>query len=199
MFVVLSLITKLSQINKKTKIAAVAPLGLGGWLIAYLILLFISFLRVYFTNKKTEYLAYHDKLTGLYNFVYLDKEISSSDENTLLLLDINNLSYINIAYGFNVGDKLLMEVASALKNKFSPDTVYRLNSDEFAFLFKSKIDLSECIQRIRKYFHDNIIELDGLSFHISFFYGGVYANKEIVWIIQKQKISSFLIISFLKL
>ena len=64
---------------------------------------------------KAQEMAYIDDLTKLYNKAYLEKLVSSNNLQTLILLNVNNFSYINTAYGFKVGDKLLKEIANILE------------------------------------------------------------------------------------
>jgi len=126
--------------------------------------------------KQIEFHAYHDTLTNLFNRTYLEDITKSQNKFSIILLDINNLSYINMAYGFEAGDKLLLEISKILKNMFNAHSVYRLNSDEFALLYDKKIDLEAQIKHIQNYFHSNIIQIEDITLHISFSYGAAY-NK----------------------
>ena len=45
-------------------------------------------------QNKSQYLAEHDSLTNLYNKNYLEKILSTPSKKTLILLNINNFSYI---------------------------------------------------------------------------------------------------------
>jgi len=128
-----------------------------------------------------QYQAYHDTLTHLFNRAYLEKVITSSQRPlSLIMLDFNNLSYINMAYGFEIGDQLLIKVASILKEEFDADSAYRLNSDEFALLYNDKIDLEKKIREIQDYFHHKTIQIDDILLHISFSYGAAYGQKQVI-------------------
>ena len=122
-------------------------------------------------QKQLEEIAYYDSLTGLYNKTQLEKELNNHLLQSLILLNINNFSYINNAYGFNLGDKLLIEVATVLKNKFGYEHVFRVNSDEFALLFYEEINVKEIVDEIYNYFYNNKIILDKISINASFSYG----------------------------
>ena len=159
-----------------------------------MIVLFIFLTRQYIINKKLrheqqekeilldhiKFQAYHDTLTHLLNRTHLEKITATENKFSLILLNINNLSYINMAYGFDVGDKLLIKVANILKDNFNASSAYRLNSDEFALLFNGKIDLKEKIMQIQNYFHLNKIEIETVMIHISFSYGAAYNRKKII-------------------
>ncbi|NOQ31900.1 MAG: EAL domain-containing protein [Helicobacteraceae bacterium] len=132
------------------------------------------------TQQKLEEMAYIDQLCGLYNKTKLEKLLKVDSHKTLILLNINNFSYINTAYGFELGDKLLVKVAQLLKTNFEAEYTFRINSDEFALLFDSKIEINETIDTINNFFYDNVIELDNINIHISFSYGVAYGDKNIL-------------------
>jgi predicted signal transduction protein with EAL and GGDEF domain len=74
--------------------------------------------------KEIEYLATHDELTTLPNRVSLKQKMSqlcsqkgkSSDSFSLIMLDIDGFRYVNDALGYQLGDQLIVQVASRLKN-----------------------------------------------------------------------------------
>ena len=130
------------------------------------------------TQKKIEYMAYHDSLTKLNNKTYLEKIINNDkDKYTLLLLNINNFSHINTAYGFKSADDLLIKLASIFKTNFNIYKISRINADEFALLFKGKISIEEKVYELKKYFNSNVIDTNKLQLNISFSYGASYGNK----------------------
>lgn len=88
-------------------------------------------------------LAMFDSLTNLYNRNYFDKllriELSKSKRHrtdlSLLLIDINNLKYINDHLGHCMGDQVLKELARILKdNVRETDIVARYAGDEIAII-----------------------------------------------------------------
>jgi len=128
-------------------------------------------------QNKIEEMAFIDSVTGLYNKTYLEKVLASTEENaTLILLNVNNFSYINTAYGFSVGDQLLIQVADTLKSKFEADSVFRLNSDEFAFVIHEKTDIKSYIQNIQNYFYQINFQINDITLNISFTYGAAFGN-----------------------
>lgn len=132
------------------------------------------------TQHQIEYMAYHDSLTNLYNKTHLEQILKSKKLYTLILLNVNNFSYINTAYGFALGDKLLILLAKILNDNFAPDSTYRINSDEFAILIKEKIDIKQFVKEIKKYFYTTEIDIDNITLNISFTYGGVYGNENLL-------------------
>lgn len=89
--------------------------------------------------KEIEYFKFYDPLTGLYNFPTFSFKVNekiAEDKNrlsALLLLDIQNLSWINYTYGVTGGDEVIKEVAKRLKSILSEkDIIGRAGGDEFA-------------------------------------------------------------------
>lgn len=90
------------------------------------------------TQDEIEKMAYTDSLTSLCNKTHLEKLISSDKNRTLILLNVNNFSYINTAYGFETGDRLLIKLADILKNNFATHSTCRINSDELPFFLMKR-------------------------------------------------------------
>ena len=114
----------------------------------------------YLAEEKFNFLANHDELTGLPNRryfkeilnKYIDNYTSTSEDMTLVFLDLDNFKMINDTFGHSKGDLLLKEVAGILIECLSNnDLVFRFGGDEFVLLcfnIKSKeqvIKLSEKI------------------------------------------------------
>lgn len=124
--------------------------------------------------KKTEEMKENyirDHLTNLHNKVYLEEQLQKHDEQTLILLNIDNFSIINYNFGFAVGDKILKEVVRVLRlfenNLFR---LYRFQGDEFIF-FANSLSLEkakELANIIKEYFLKNQIVFEQISLNISF-------------------------------
>ena len=91
-------------------------------------------------EKRIQYLALHDALTGLPNRTLLQDRLGKAlaaarrqgDKVALLFLDLDRFKDINDSLGHSVGDLLLQEVAERLKTwGREQDTVSRLSGDEF--------------------------------------------------------------------
>jgi len=98
-------------------------------------------------QKKTEYLSYHDQLTGLYNRRFFEEELLRL--NTLrnlplgiIVADVNGLKLVNDAFGHQQGDRLLIETANVLRKSCRQDDILaRLGGDEFIILSPNTSDL----------------------------------------------------------
>jgi len=129
--------------------------------------------------KYIEHIVYHDSLTNLYNMDYLEKQISNDDSFTLIMLNVDNFSYFNTVYGFEVGDKLLIKIANLLNENFEAKSVHRISSDEFAMLYDGKINSKEKITSIQNYFY-NLLEIEDISLNVSFTYGVSFGNETLL-------------------
>lgn len=124
-------------------------------------------------EENLKFLAYHDTLTGLKNKNSLQKMLKTDIRTySLLILNVDNFSYVNTAYGCDSGDVILIEIAKKLKDICQHEDLYRINADEFAIAYKGVIDLELLINKIQQYFYENSIKADDLLFHVSFSYGG---------------------------
>jgi diguanylate cyclase (GGDEF)-like protein len=94
-------------------------------------------------SRELESLANTDPLTGLYNLRYLQQALRQllgvqkryQHPFAVLLLDVDGLKRVNDAYGHGAGDRLLMQVALAVRRSIrAVDTPARLGGDEFCVL-----------------------------------------------------------------
>ena len=106
-----------------------------------------SFLDMHNKVSKREedltYQALHDALTSLPNRKLLmqrlhhDMQIANREKNPLsfLMLDLNGFKYVNDTLGHHIGDQLLIQVGSRLKECLRDvDTIARLGGDEFSII-----------------------------------------------------------------
>ena len=94
-------------------------------------------------NEKLEKLSITDRLTGLYNRNYFE-EILAREEMRLqrckrpiaiLMVDIDDLKYINDRFGHLKGDMVIKETAKLLRNTCrASDIVFRYGGDEFVII-----------------------------------------------------------------
>ena len=91
-------------------------------------------------DQTIRYLSFHDRLTGLYNRHFLEKEMNRLDTErqlpiSMIMADLNGLKLINDTYGHTMGDEILKSVAGILtKSCRSEDIIARWGGDEFIVL-----------------------------------------------------------------
>ena len=124
-----------------------APLRDGGWLKIY-----VDVTDRKKAQNRIEFLANHDALTSLANRRQLRRDVASiagrlrsaSDCFAMLLLDLDHFKPVNDKYGHSVGDSLLMEVATRLRQCIRrDDTIARIGGDEFAVMMSNVSDESD--------------------------------------------------------
>ncbi len=96
-------------------------------------------------ERKIEYLAYHDILTGLPNRALFNDRMRQTVSQAkrdkanfaLFFVDLDGFKAINDKYGHAAGDELLKQVATLLRSCVREvDTVARLGGDEFVILLR---------------------------------------------------------------
>ncbi|MGB1261502.1 MAG: transporter substrate-binding domain-containing protein [Cognaticolwellia sp.] len=94
-------------------------------------------------EKQMKHMATHDDLTGLANRILLKDRLSNAVKFhqrqklkiAVLFIDLDGFKGINDTYGHDVGDELLVDVATRLKGCVrESDTVVRFGGDEFVIL-----------------------------------------------------------------
>ena len=89
------------------------------------------------TLTKEEKLKYIDQLTSLKNRAYLNSKVESWDESevypqAIIVIDLNNIAYINDNYGREEGDKIILQAANILITTQLPNTeIIRTDGNEF--------------------------------------------------------------------
>lgn len=138
--------------------------------------------------------ATHDQLTGLINRSLLTERLSSALNRAsrngtkvqVVLFDIDGFGALNNDHGFDVGDKVLVEVSNALLGESgSGDTIGRLGGDEF-LLIRDKIEqansIDDMIARINKK-TEEIPDVGPIRLNAKVF-TGIAANAEAAGIID---------------
>lgn len=91
-------------------------------------------------DARLKYLVVHDELTGLLNRqnferrlkLVLNRNNRLHLKGALLFIDIDMFSHINELEGFDVGDRLLVEIVSIIRKHINSDDLFaRIGSDEF--------------------------------------------------------------------
>lgn len=87
--------------------------------------------------SKFDKIKYIDQLTSLKNRAYLNSKIDSWDNSdvypqSIIIVDLNNISAINDNYGREEGDRVIVEAASILINSQLPNSeIIRTDGNEF--------------------------------------------------------------------
>ncbi len=116
-------------------------------------------------QQEVEYLAYHDKLTGLKNRTAFRELLGTLEKNTkedenpqksaILFLDLNNFKLINDSLGHVAGDLIIQEVASRLQICVDDTAqVFRIAGDDFTIVLKDiqhEYDAGRIAEKITKY------------------------------------------------
>ena len=126
-------------------------------------------------EEELERLAYYDELTELPNHTLLieilRKALIQAKRNESLLgvvfIDLDRFKNINDSHGHHIGDKLLKNVSTRLKDVLrDSDTITRNGGDEFVIIIESMKDVREpfvvaqkAIKTLNEKFH---IRLDSL-------------------------------------
>src|ERR1700723_1793892 len=94
-------------------------------------------------QARSQYLAYHDSLTGLGNRLLFKEQLDEALRDVsvtphplaVLFLDLDGFKAVNDTLGHSVGDLLLKSVAAKLRDILpQTDRIARLGGDEFAIL-----------------------------------------------------------------
>ncbi len=95
------------------------------------------------SQARSQYLAYHDSLTGLGNRLLFKEQLEealkdvsvASHPLAVLFLDLDGFKAVNDTLGHSIGDLLLKSVAAKLRDILPrTDRIARLGGDEFAIL-----------------------------------------------------------------
>jgi diguanylate cyclase (GGDEF)-like protein/PAS domain S-box-containing protein len=98
------------------------------------------------SQAKADYLAYHDSLTGLYNRVNFEEYLAhalfmakrSNKLLAILFIDLDRFKIINDTLGHDIGDQVLITVASRLKTTLrDSDFISRWGGDEFVVILQN--------------------------------------------------------------
>jgi len=117
-----------------------------------------------FILEKKEWDYYKDQLTGLDNRFALLEYIRLHSRLNIFVVNIDNFSNINNAYGYVVGDDILVEIARSLQLlKPKNAKLFRFDGDAFVFIvddFLNFRELKEFSESIISFFNQTEIELE---------------------------------------
>lgn len=92
-----------------------------------------------------QHMAYYDSLTNLPNRASIAERLSAELEKrdaigAILFIDLDNFKLVNDSFGYENGDRLLIQVATRLKQIAKKYFVARLGGDEFIMMVKGIVD-----------------------------------------------------------
>lgn len=122
----------------------ISPVIIGSVIIIVLLeVLVFAFMNMEKQRKKFRKMSLTDGLTGLLNRIGFNEKIekylnnNESKKCIAILLDVDNFKFINDVYGHEVGDQVLIQLATDMKKEFPENAVIGRNGgDEFCMLIK---------------------------------------------------------------
>lgn len=111
--------------------------------------------RTKHTLSKNDKLKYIDQLTSLKNRLYLNDTIEKWDNSaiypqSIIIVDLNDLSEINDNFGHEEGDKVILEAANILIRTQLPNTeIIRTDGSEF-LIYMIEYDEKQTVAYLRK-------------------------------------------------
>lgn len=109
--------------------------------------------------QKDEKLKYIDQMTSLKNRNYLNDNIALWDENNIypqaiMVVDLNNIKYINDNYGHEAGDEVIKKAASILINNQKENSdIIRIDGNEF-LIYMVGYQENEIVSYMRKIYKE---------------------------------------------
>jgi diguanylate cyclase (GGDEF)-like protein len=98
-------------------------------------------------EAKLKFLVAHDELTGLFNRSSFERQMKLiinisnklKKEGSLLFIDVDRFSLINELEGFEIGDRLLVELTILIRKLLPSNSLFaRIGSDEFCVFLENK-------------------------------------------------------------
>ena len=133
-------------------------------------------------DEKINYLAKHDKLTGLCNRWYFEEYLYEHEGNSLgnlhiFYFDIDGLKIINDAFDFEAGDMLIVEISSFLKDIGYFNDIFRVGGDAFVGIsYNESLNENDVIRKIDQ-FNENFRYKD-INMHLSYGYSNLKRYKK---------------------
>ncbi len=129
-------------------------------LLLIIMILFVNRKKVKGSSKKEDVLKYNDLLTSLKNRNYLNDCIEKWDDThvypkTVIMVDLNNLKYVNDNYGHEEGNKLIQSAAAVLINtQLEKSEIIRTDGNEFLIYLigYSKMQVTTYVNKLSREF-----------------------------------------------
>ena len=103
------------------------------------------------TDMEQERLAYYlkDQLTGLNNHWALESTLGTNqhtqDYRFATIISLENMTDFNSQYGWEMGDVLLKNIGTMLKDLYHPNPIFRIFGDHFVIISFNFLDLSSSL------------------------------------------------------
>ncbi|MBR6223312.1 MAG: GGDEF domain-containing protein [Lachnospiraceae bacterium] len=115
--------------------------------------------------------AYSDALTGVGNKTAYNNEIEKlnslekiglPEEYGIVMIDINNLKYVNDTFGHNMGDSYIKGCCKLVCEVYKHSPVFRIGGDEFVVVLEKKdfADRGELFEIISKQFEESYADAE---------------------------------------
>ena len=135
-----------------------------------------------------------DKLTGVLNQgTYLRKIKELKEEQTVIILDIDDFKMINDSFGHQYGNKCLIMIAQAIRATFGNfGQCYRIGGDEFAIILRKCHNVDRLITRLEKAVADKFRNAPH-PFSVSIGYARFEKNDSVDAVIQRADLNMYVV------
>ena len=155
--------------------------------------------KQYVYNKELLRVSATDSLTGIYNRGKFIKEMAGwvkkshmeKSDLSVILCDVDDFKKVNDTYGHFVGDQVLQNIVSVIKDCISNDDVFaRWGGEEFAVLLpntnlKKAIEIAQLMRAKIELYHHCIAENETHNFSCSFGLVSIEENDNIESMMHK--------------
>lgn len=123
--------------------ATISPIRIGPAEVTHYLAVKLDITEHYQAKREIERLGYFDSLTGMANRKQLNDRLQAvlaicmrhGQRGALLFIDLDNFKLLNDTRGYELGDRLILEVSERLRNSLRlNDFLARTGGDEFALL-----------------------------------------------------------------
>ena len=139
-------------------------------------------------EQRLRFLSQFDALTGLFNrSVFLDQLAQTLDKckekgkhACFLIAHIDNFRVVNEAYGFDVADQVICEVAKRIARRLRDgDLVGRISGTKFGLLINhcTEKEMNAAAERFLDAAREELIMTDAGPVHVTLTMGGVYLGE----------------------